>query len=95
MTPFEILVIFMKIHIISNNGHGLNNPMKIHKLKNYIKFLQPACNIMLLQGHKLNNTATRELGRSLWPKAACFVVEAKPGYVLCPDGVGRGGGSTS
>jgi hypothetical protein len=53
--------------------------------------VQPSCEVLLLQEHKLNGTKANELGRNLWPEAACYMLDADPGYTSNPNGAGRGG----
>jgi hypothetical protein len=79
---------------MSYNIRGLNNPLKVRKLKNYIRISQPPCDILLLQEHKLSGDSLSDLGRLLWPDAAVFSLDAEPGYVLNPNGAGKGGACT-
>jgi exonuclease III len=88
--PFPINF-YMNLNILSYNIRGLNNPAKVRKMKNYLRTLQPPCDILLLQEYKLCGINAHELGRSLWPDSACYILDAEPGYTLAPDGAGKGG----
>jgi exonuclease III len=52
----------MRLHIVSFNVRRLNNQSKVYKMRNYIKQMQPSCDILMLQEHKLCGSAAHELG---------------------------------
>jgi exonuclease III len=81
----------MKLHLLSYNVQGLNNSSKTWKLRNYIKIVQPPCDVVLLQEHKLSGSIAMDLGKNIWPDAACYALDAQPGYTFNLDGAGKGG----
>ena len=53
--------------------------------------LQPPCEVLLLQEHKLSGIKASDLGKRIWPDAECFILDAESGYTHNPDGARRGG----
>jgi hypothetical protein len=65
--------------------------MKLRKFQWYLKTLQPPCEVLIIQEHKLSGAKANELGRSIWPDAACYILDADLRYAHNIDGAGRGG----
>lgn len=82
----------MMIKVITFNVRGLNDPRKVDRLRNYFQGNLGGADVILLQEHKLRDTKAANLGRSLFPKRKCWVLEAEPGYnVDGHEGAGKGG----
>jgi endonuclease/exonuclease/phosphatase family metal-dependent hydrolase len=48
--------------------------------------LQPSCEVLLIQEHKVSGAKANELSKCIWPDAACYILDADPGYSYNPDG---------
>ena len=70
----------MQLALYSLNVRGLNDPVKVDRLRGYIRFVKPSPDFFLVQEHKLTGTKAAELGRNLNYQATYFYTEAEPGY---------------
>lgn len=60
----------MKIKLITQNIRGLNDPLAIDNLRNYIQ--KNPIDMLFLQEHKLRGTNAANLGRQIWKRATTF-----------------------
>ena len=83
----------MKITIISQNLQGLNDPIKVGKVRNYFQALIPTTDILCFQEHKLQCSRLIALKDVIWPWAAFYAKEATLNYrhVLREEGTRKRG----
>jgi hypothetical protein len=53
--------------------------------------MQPSYDIVLLQEHKLCGATAQNLGHTIWPNAACHILEAALEYLENLDRASKGG----
>lgn len=82
----------MKLSILTQNVQGLNNPETLHRVRGYFFPLLPQTDILMLQEHKLRGDKATDLGKSIWPLATFFSIDALPAYGHEADEPGAGSG---
>lgn len=79
----------MKIKIITQNIRGLNDPLAVDNLQNYIQ--KHPIDILFIQEHKLRGSTAANLSRQVWKHATTFYTEATPWYTTDGTTAGKGG----
>lgn len=79
----------MKFKLLFQNVRGLNDPVALDNLKNYVS--RNPVDFLFLQEHKLRGTRASQLGRSLWKQATTFYTKADVGYTIDGRNAGKGG----
>ena len=62
------------------NVKGLNDPKQIDRVRQYLEFVKPRPNIIIIQEHKLRNVRAHNLGSRLLKDASYFLNEEESGY---------------
>ena len=70
----------MQLTLYSLNVRGLNDPVKVDRLRGFVRFVKLSPNFFLVQEHKLTGTKAAELGRNLNYQATYFYTEVEPDY---------------
>lgn len=84
---------FMKLHILTHNVRGFNDPSSITKPNLFLQSITPRVDILFIKEHKLRGTKLENLGQKLLPWCKGWLLEAKPGYKnwLNPNGASKRG----
>lgn len=83
----------MKLHLLSHNVRGLNDPSAIDRFKHYILNSNPKANIIFFQEHKTRGSRLVAIKTALAKQFQCWASEATPGYATAnlANGAGKGG----
>jgi len=79
----------MKFKILFQNVIGLNDPIALDNLRNYVH--RDPVDFLFIQEHKLRGSNISTLGRRLWKRATTIYTEAEPGYTANGASTGKGG----
>jgi len=79
----------MKIQLISQNVRGLNDPLAIDNLRQYLH-THPV-DFLFIQEHKLRGAAVENMGRKIWKRATTLFTHTEPGYNTDGSHAGKGG----
>lgn len=86
----------MKLHILTHNVIGLNDPSSVTRHNLFLRLVTPRVDVLLIQEHKLRGGKLSNLGQRLMPWRQGWLLDAEAGYKswLNPNGVGKGGVGT-
>ena len=66
--------------MLTFNVRGLNNPLKVDRLKTYLQFINPRLDLIFLQEHRLREQNAGKLGKTLVSQAIYLYIEAELGF---------------
>lgn len=82
----------MKLTMLSQNVQGLNNLDSLSRVRSYFQPLFSSIDILSFQEHKLRGDKSLSLGRSFWPLADFYSLDASAAYGHDTNEPGAGSG---
>lgn len=82
----------MKLHILTHNLRGLNDPLSVLKHNIFLWSITPRVDVLVFQEHKLKGAKLEKLDQRLMSWSTRWILEAKLGCKswLNPNGGGKG-----